>query len=145
MTWWESCTLTVFMSFFKVHFPSTNNAPCICCSLWAMLSSSWHRCVKGHTTSIYLRTRTRSLASVRRSLCPTWSSEVSKKKNSAFDFTWKCHQWLAGAGLCLQVHTPALCDTDKDVCNPDQVQMRRPLKITLRNTSGGTLKDLVKI
>lgn len=28
---------------------------------------------------------------------------------------------------------------------PDQVQMRRPLKITLRNTSGGTLKDPVKI
>lgn len=39
--------------------------------------SSWLQSVNDHTTNICLRTRTRSQAFVRRSLCPTWSLEVS--------------------------------------------------------------------
>ena len=50
---------------------------CVSHSLWAMPSSFWPQFVKGHTTRTYLRTRTHSLAFVRRSSCPTWSLEVS--------------------------------------------------------------------
>ena len=64
--------------YFQVPFPCSNNTPRLCCSLWAMLSSSWLQSVKGHTTNTYSRTRIHSLAFVKKSLCPTWSSGVSK-------------------------------------------------------------------
>lgn len=74
MTWWEDWSVTDvcvgLSSISKTH-------PFSCCSWSATPSSSWLRSARGHTTSTCLRTRTRSQASVRRSLFPTWSSEVS--------------------------------------------------------------------
>lgn len=88
----------------------------------AMPSSSWLRSASGHTTSTCLRTRTRSRASVRRLLFPTWSSEVSQSLISPAD--------LVFPAVMLTVSV--------------QVRMRRPLRITRRNTSAGTWKDLVE-
>lgn len=87
-----------------------------------MPSSSWLRSARGRTTGTCLRTRTHSRASVRRLLFPTWSSEVSQLLLPSADL------FFPAVMLTVSV----------------QVRTRRPLRITLRNTSAGTWKDLVK-